>query len=85
MAAFTGAVKAHDTGAEHDAHAVLAVWCEAELVAHALAAEGAVHSGPGNGGEGRPLVAGMLAGHEAIVWLVERSRGSAGVDAVVAR
>ena len=83
-AALTHAVKAHDAVAEHDAHEVLVEWCETELVPHALAEEGPLYSGPGTTTEGRLLVAGMLAEHEAIVGLVERLRGSEGVDAAVA-
>lgn len=84
IAALTHAVKARDTAAEHDAHEVLVEWCETELVPHALAEEGPLYSGPGAAPEGRLLVAGMLAEHQAIVGLVERLRGAQGVDAAVA-
>jgi Hemerythrin HHE cation binding domain len=84
VAALTHAVKAGDTVAEHDAHAVLVEWCETELVPHALAEEGPLYGGPGAVPEARLLVAGMLAEHRAVAGLVERLRASQGVDAAVA-
>lgn len=82
--ALTHAVKVRDAGAEHEAHEVLVEWCETELVPHALAEEGPLYGGPGAMPEGRLLVAGMLAEHEAIAGLVERLRAAQGVDAAVA-
>lgn len=84
VTALTRAVKEHDAVAEHDAHEVLVEWCETELVPHALAEEGPLYGGPAATPQGRLLVAGMLAEHQVIVGLVEKLRGSAGVDAAVA-
>ncbi|WP_346926713.1 hemerythrin domain-containing protein [uncultured Arthrobacter sp.] len=78
------AVTTRDTVAEHDAHEVLVEWCETELVPHALAEEGPLYGGARNIPEGTLLVDGMLAEHQVIVGLVEKLRGSAGVDAAVA-
>lgn len=78
------AVRTGDAVAEHDAHEVLVEWCETELVPHALAEEGPLYSGPRNLPQGKLLVEGMLAEHQVIVGLVEKLRGSAGVDAAVA-
>jgi len=84
VAALTRAVGARDTAGEHEAHEVLVEWCETELVPHALAEEGPLYGGAGAVPEGRLLVAAMLAEHQVIVALVERLRGSRGVDAAVA-
>lgn len=83
VAALTRAVTSRDAVAEHDAHEVLVEWCENDLVPHALAEEGPLYSGAGAMPEGRLLVAGMLAEHQAIVGLVERLRAAQGVDAAV--
>lgn len=83
-AALIHAVTAGDTVAEHDAHEVLVEWCETELVPHALAEEGPLYGGARKIPEGTLLVDGMLAEHQVIVGLVEKLRGSAGVDAAVA-
>ena len=83
-AALIHAVTARDTVAEHDAHEVLVEWCETELVPHALAEEGPLYGWARKMPEGTLLVDGMLAEHQVIVGLVEKLRGSAGVDAAVA-
>lgn len=83
-AKLTRAVTAGDAVAEHDAHEVLVEWCETELVPHALAEEGPLYGGARNMPEGTLLVEAMLAEHQVMVGLVEKLRGSAGVDAAVA-
>lgn len=80
----TRAVTTGDAAAEHDAHEVLVEWCETELVPHALAEEGPLYGGARNMPECTLLVEGMQADHQVIVGLVEKLRGSAGVDAAVA-
>ncbi|MET1064430.1 MAG: hemerythrin domain-containing protein [Arthrobacter sp.] len=80
----THAVKAGDTVAEHDSHAVLVEWCETELLPHALGEEGRLYSVSRNLPQGKLLVEGLLAEHQVMVSLVEELRGSAGVDAAVA-
>ena len=78
------AVRTGDTVAEYDAHEVLVEWCETELVPHALAEEGPLYGGARKMPECTLLVDGMLAEHQVIVGLLEKLRGSAGVDAAVA-
>ena len=80
----TRAVTTGDAPAEHDAHGVLVEWCETELVPHALAEEGPLYGGARKMPECTLLVDGMLAEHQVIVGLLEKLRGSAGVDAAVA-
>ncbi|PTT58719.1 hemerythrin domain-containing protein [Arthrobacter sp. HMWF013] len=81
VAALIRAVEEPASGAGADARNALAMWCEQELVPHALAEEGPLYSGPGNTVQGRLLVEGMLAEHQAIVGLVERLRVAQGVQA----
>lgn len=78
------AVRTGDAVAEHDAHEVLVEWCETELVPHALAEEGPLYTAPRTLPQGKLLVEGMLAEHQVIVGLIEKLRGSTGVDAAVA-
>lgn len=81
VAALIQAVEEPASGAGDAARNALATWCEQELVPHALAEEGPLYSGPGHTEQGRLLVEGMLAEHQAIVGLVERLRVTQGVQA----
>jgi hypothetical protein len=83
VASLIQAVENH-SGEERSARDALAAWCNHELVPHALAEEGPLYTGPGKTEQGRLLVAGMLAEHQAIVGLVDRLRNSEGVQAAVA-
>ena len=80
----TEAVEAGGSGAAEQAQAALLDWCDKELVPHALAEEGPLYSGPHGMPEGRLLVDGMLAEHQAIVGLVDELRTAGGVAAAVA-
>lgn len=57
-----------------EARLELVRWCERELVPHALAEEKAMYPAAAALAEGRLLVAGMLAEHQAIVGLVDELR-----------
>ena len=83
VSTLTHAVKARDAVAEHDSHGMLVEWCETELLPHALAEEGPLYGGAGQGPEGRLLVLALLAEHQAVAGLIEKLRGASGVDAAV--
>lgn len=78
------AVTAGDAVGEHDAHGVLVEWCETDLLPHALAEEGHLYGVALKTPEGRLLVDGLLAEHQAIAEMIEELRGTSGVNAAVA-
>ncbi|WP_029135359.1 DUF2249 domain-containing protein [Nakamurella lactea] len=74
-----------DAGPAQDARDDLALWCAADLVPHALAEEAAMYPAAQATVEGRLLIQGMLAEHQAIVDLVrEIERSTEAVRAAAA-
>jgi len=82
-AALARAVAAGDSVAAHDEHAVLVEWCETDLLPHTLAEEDRLYGAAAGQPEGRLLVSGLLAEHQALVALLEELRGAGGTAAAV--